>query len=61
MFEIIGYCIAFLFGFGWLWGRNEFKVLRKEDFRIYNCGGPFLWIGMFATLLLLALILAIGT
>lgn len=61
MFEIVGYCIALLFGFGWLWGHTQFKNMQAMRFRIYGSGGIFLWIGMFATLLLLALMLAIST
>jgi hypothetical protein len=54
MFEMFGYYTARLYGFGWLWGRQDFQELLGEaaqqgqspSMYVFGNGSSLLWIGL---------------
>ena len=58
MFELIGLIHLYLFGYGWIWGKESNKALQNSGEDIYSNGSNLLIIGLFS-IIMWAVIIAI--
>jgi hypothetical protein len=65
MLEMFGYYTVRLYGFGWLWGRQDFLGLRGEaaqqgqspSMYVFGNGSSLLWIGLLSIVAHVALLM----
>lgn len=46
MFEIIGLLILRLYGWGWLWGRRDWRDFQNSNEDVFGNGGSLLIVGL---------------
>lgn len=57
IFEIIGFVVIRLAGYGWLWGLEDFQHFMREGRSVYQGKGNLVQIGILSTILAILFLL----